>query len=47
MDREQTTIRLPAGLKEEFRFQAIKIGIPMKDLLIFIIYRHFENTAPK
>lgn len=47
MDREQTTIRLPKNLKEKLSLKAAKIGVPIKDLLIFIIYRHFENTAPK
>ena len=47
MNREQTTIRLPAELKEQIQKEADYRGMPLKDLILFILYRYFENTAPR
>lgn len=48
MTREQTTIRLPAELKEQLQQEADKRGYPVKDLIIFIFHQYFcEPTLPK
>lgn len=47
MEREQTTIRLPADLKNQIQKEADEMGMPMKDLILFILHRYFENIAPR
>lgn len=47
MDREQTTIRLPAELKEKLQQEADKRGITMRDMVLIILNLYFENIAPK
>lgn len=41
MEREQTTIRLSAELKERIQRKADERGYPVKDLIMFILYLHF------
>lgn len=43
MKREQTTVRLPSKLKEILQREALAKGYTLKDLLIFILYQHFQN----
>ena len=43
-NREQTTIRLPAELKEKLEQEAHKKGMTTKGLIIFILFDYFENT---
>ncbi len=42
--KEQTTIRLPAKLKKQLRQKADELGMPMKDLVIFIFHLHFYGA---
>ncbi len=39
MEREQTTIRLPAGLKNRLQQEADKQGITLHDLIVFILWK--------
>lgn len=41
MDRKQTTIRLPAELREKLRQEADKSGYTLKDLIMFILNDFF------
>lgn len=43
-DIEQTTIRLPAALKEQLQQEADKRGYTVKDFILFIVYQYFQNT---
>ena len=43
MEREQTTIRLPAELKEQLQKEADSRGYPLKDLLIFIFNQYRDR----
>ena len=45
--KAQTTIRLPKELKEQFQREADEKGMPMKDLLLFILHDYFENIVPE
>lgn len=47
MEREQTTIRLPAELKEKIQQEADRRGITLHDLIVFILWEGFQHTAPK
>lgn len=47
MEREQTTIRLPAELKEQLQREAGKRGYTLHDLIIFILQEAFQHIAPK
>lgn len=47
MEREQTTIRLPAKLKKQLQQEADKLGMPMKDLIILIVRDYFGSTVLK
>lgn len=47
MEREQTTIRLPAELKEKLQQEAEKLGYTLKDLVMFILNNYFQSTSPK
>lgn len=38
MEREQTTIRLPAELKEKLQQEADKIGVSFNELIIKLIH---------
>lgn len=42
MEREQTTIRLPADLKDEIQREADKRGYTLRDLIVFILWDHFH-----
>lgn len=44
MEREQTTIRLPAELKEKLQQEADSRGYPLKDLIMFILHIHFYGA---
>lgn len=37
MEREQTTIRLPAELKERLQQEAERMGYTLKDLIMFVL----------
>jgi hypothetical protein len=39
MERTQTTIRLPAGLKEQLQQEADRRGVCLHDLIVFILWR--------
>lgn len=45
MEREQTTIRLPVELKEKLQQEADRRGYTVKDLIMFILWNHFENIV--
>lgn len=45
MEREQTTIRLPAELKAKLQQEADKIGVTTKDLIIFILVDYLQKTS--
>ena len=47
MDREQTTIRLPAELKEQLQREADRRGFTLHDLIVFILWRGSQCTAPE
>lgn len=47
-NREQITIRLPAGLKEELKQEAEKRGYTVTDLIVFILWNYVHSTiVPK
>jgi predicted DNA-binding protein len=41
MEKEQTTIRLPEELKERLQSEADRKGYTLKDLIVFILHKHF------
>lgn len=43
---EQTTLRLPAELKEQLQREAERYGITMHDLVVFILWENQKCTAP-
>jgi len=43
MKREQTTIRLPANLKEQLYKEADKKGLTFNQLILIIIDRYIAN----
>ena len=43
--REQTTLRLPAELKERLLEEAGRKGCPLKDLLIMILEDYLQTTS--
>mgnify|MGYP004551247429 FL=1 len=47
MEREQTTIRIPADLKEKLQKEAEKKGYTTKDLIVFILWEYFQTNFPK
>ncbi len=44
IERTQTTIRLPAELKERLAEEADRLGVTLKDLIVFILCGCFQNT---
>ena len=42
--REQTTIRLPAELKERIQQEADCRGYPTKDLIMFILWDYVRSS---
>lgn len=42
--REQTTIRLPAELKERVQQEAERRGYPTKDLIMFILWDYVRSS---
>ena len=46
-EREQTTIRLPAELKEELQREADQQGITLHDLIVFILWKGLQHTVPE
>lgn len=44
MEREQTTIRLPAELKEQLMQEADKMGYTITDLILFILQNFVRST---
>lgn len=47
MEREQTTIRLPAELKDKLQQEADRLGYTLKDMIMFILRDYFQNISPK
>lgn len=47
MEREQTTIRLPTGLKDQFQREADRRGITLHDLIVFILWEGLRHTVPE
>lgn len=45
MEREQTTIRLPAELKDRLQQEADKRGYTITDLIMFILWWRFQKTT--
>lgn len=45
--KEQTTIRLPAELKEMLQQEADRLGYTTKDLIIIILNGYFRNIYPE
>ena len=43
--KEQTTLRLPVELKEKLQQEAERRGYTTTDLIIFILWEHFQNTV--
>lgn len=43
--KEQTTLRLPVELKEKLQQEAERRGYTITDLIIFILWEHFQNTV--
>ncbi len=46
-EREQTTIRLPAELKEALQREADQQGITLHDLIVFILWKGLQHTVPE
>lgn len=46
-EREQTTIRLPAELKEELQREADRQGVTLHDLIVFILWKELQHTVPE
>lgn len=44
MEKVQTTIRLPAELKEQLAREASERGYTVKDLVIVILNEHFRKA---
>lgn len=47
MEKVQTTIRLPAELKEQLAREADKRGYTLKDLILVILNEYFEKANPR
>lgn len=47
MERERTTIRLPAGLKDQLQREADRRGITLHDLIVFILWKYLQHTVPE
>lgn len=47
MVEEQMTIRLPVELKGKLQQEADKRGYTVKDLIMFILWKHLENIVPE
>ncbi len=45
MGLKQTTIRLPAELKEQLQREADRRGITIHDLIVFILWEGLQHTA--
>lgn len=45
MKTEQTTIRLPVELKDKMQKEADDRGYTINNLIVFILWDYFENTA--
>lgn len=45
MEREQTTIRLPAELKDKLQQEADKMGYTITDLVLFILLDYVRSTT--
>lgn len=45
MEREQTTIRLPAEFKEKLQQEADEKGYTVKDLIVFILWDYFQKPT--
>lgn len=46
-EREQTTIRLPAELKEELQREADQQGVTLHDLIVFILWKELQHIVPE
>ena len=44
MEREQTTIRLPAELKEQIQQEAERKGYTIRDLIVFILWDYVHSS---
>lgn len=44
MEREQTTIRLPAELKERIQRTADERGYTVRDLIVFILWDYVRSS---
>lgn len=47
MERTQTTIRLPAELKEQIQRKADERGVTTHDLILFILWGWMRHTVPE
>lgn len=45
MEKEQITIRLPVELKEKLQAEAENRGYTITDLIMFILWKYFQNIA--
>ncbi len=45
--RKQTTIRLPAALKQQLQQEADWLGVPLHDLIAFILWEALRYSFPK
>lgn len=45
MEREQTTIRLPVELKQEIQKEAERKGFTLRDLIVFILWKHVAHLT--
>ena len=43
-EREQTTIRLPAELKNQLQQEAEKKGYSLSELIVFTLWEHFGQS---
>ena len=47
IEQEQTTIRLPTGLKDRLQQEADRRGITLHDLIVFILWKELQHTVPE
>lgn len=45
MEREQTTIRLPADLMDRLKQEAEEKGYTVRDLIVFILWDYFDSST--
>ena len=47
IEQEQTTRRLPTGLKDRLQQEADRRGITRHDLIVFILWKELQHTVPE